>query len=82
MPIYPNLFFFRRIFYATMVVIYPKFRVLHLFIYSMMNIAVFICLFYIAPYDGLRNNLEKFNEVIILILLYHLFCYTEFLPDH
>jgi hypothetical protein len=76
---YYPIFLFRRIVFVAL----PTF--LHIYNYFQLQLLVLLTSFYIMYYCGTKPHLtgqrvkiEVFNEVIIMLMNYHMVCFSEF----
>ena len=75
-------FYMRRILLALTVVMLRWILVGQFFIFVMTSVFQVIFIGLIKPMKNLsQNNREIFNEVITIMLYYHVFCFTDFIID-
>ena len=79
---YPVTFFGRRIIFALSAVYLAHFLWAQLAIMMMISVFMIQYLMLYKPLSSLfLNRMEVLNECVIIILLYGLMCFTDFVPD-
>ena len=72
----------RRLLFAIVVIFDDTFTWLHLAFYGATTIATLIYIGYMRPFETeYENKVEMFNELMNLMVLYLLICFTDFVPD-
>ena len=79
---FPTILVMRRFLFILAVVWQPSFLMLHFFILFAFSTTSIIYLLTFWPFANDRATLlEVFNELCCFMLLYHLLCFTDFVPD-
>jgi len=79
---YVCYYYLRRIVLAMTVVLLDDVLVIQFFIFIMSSIFQIILVGFIMPYKKKRHNLsEMINEVVTIFIMYHIFCFTSWVPD-
>ena len=79
---YISYYYIRRLALATTVVMLGHVLVIQFFIFIMTSIFQIILVGFIEPYENKRhNNTEIINEILTIFIMYHIFCFTEWVPD-
>ena len=80
--LYPLFFFYRRILTPLCLIYFPKYFIVQQFTLIMLGVATVILIGLKRPFKTKsRNRIELLEEVNIIVISYHLFCFTEWLPD-
>ena len=80
--LYPIWFLARRLILSLAIVTFDQTVWWQLAIKTALVATSTIIVGQIEPFDAPQlNNQEFFNEVIIMIVLYHIFCFTPFVSD-
>ena len=67
---------------AMAVVWLRKLLVFQFFIFVMCSVAQIILIGIVTPFKTRHeNNLETANEVLTMLIMYHIFCFTDFVPE-
>ena len=75
-------FYLRRLLIVVSLMWFQGFLVVQFFIYIKLLIVNVILLLYIKPYTTKGQNLmETINEVVAMLIMYHMFMFTDFVPD-
>lgn len=79
--IVPMLYYFRR-FLIPLSVVYNTNITVQMFVMTFSIIAQIIVIGYIKPFAGgvMANALEMFNECVLLLIMYTIICFTDFVP--
>ena len=68
--------------FGLAVVLFPVFTLLHLAIFFFTTLAMIFYICYESPFETeFINKMELFNELMNLVTLYHLVCFTDFVPS-
>ena len=79
---YVTFFFVRRMVLSFSVVFNSKLLVVQFLTFIMTAIAQIILIGYVKPYKERSDNTQEIlNEVISVVIMYHIFCFTDWLPD-
>ena len=79
---FPLMMLGRRIVFVITVIATPHFLLLQLALQFACAVASIIYLLQLWPLQTAgKTKLELFNECITLILLYHLMCFSDFVPE-
>ena len=75
-------YYLRRLLLALTVVLLQDVLVIQFFNFVMSSIFNVILIGYIKPYNQQRlNETEMLNEVVTVFIMYHIFCFTDWVPD-
>ena len=82
MLLVPAIFYFRRILIPISVVLNTNI-VVQIYMMTFFIIAQIIVIGYIKPFAGgvKTNAIEMFNECILLLIMYTMICFTDFVPS-
>lgn len=79
---YYSIFTVRRLIYGISAVALDKHPIVQIAILNVQSTLVIIYLTLVKPFEvSYMNKLEIFNEICILIVSYHMFIFTDFVPD-
>lgn len=79
---YNVLFVLRRLIIAAMCIFLEQYVFLQIQIMIISSLLTLTYLFRVRPFEQpLQNRLEVFNELCVLVSSYHLFAYTDFVPE-
>jgi len=79
---YPLVFFLRRIAFVVVVFALEKYPTFQIFFLVFQVEAFIIMIYYAEPLaDKRTNTFELFNEAYVLVLVYHLISFTDFVPS-
>ena len=80
--LYPVFFYLRRLMVPMSIIFFPKVFILHYYTMTMTGIATVILLGWQRPFESsLRNAIEVMEESSIIVIMYHMFCFTDWMPD-
>jgi len=80
--IQPLYFLFRRFLLAVTIVLANQTVIWQVGLMTAQIITAGIIIGRIRPFkETVRHNFEFFNEVIIMLVMYHIICFTPFVPD-
>ena len=75
-------FYLKRLLIALSVVVVKWILVGQLYVFVLTSIFEIMIICLIKPMNTTHlNDIEVFNEVMTLIILYHIFCFTDFVTD-
>ena len=64
------------------IILFPTAFIVQYFVLAMTTEAMIILIGLKRPFkERSRNRAELFDEMFILFFMYHIFCFTEFVPD-
>ena len=67
---------------AMTVVWLRRLLVIQFFVFVMCSVAQIILIGTVTPFKTRQeNNLETTNEVLTMLIMYHIFCFTDFVPE-
>jgi hypothetical protein len=79
---YPCYFMLRRFFMAVMLVVFQKFLWMQIFLKAMSVVTAVILIgeanYFETPF---KKQLEFANEILVMIMLYNMICFSPFVPD-
>ena len=79
---YSLFFFYRRSMIITCLLYFNSMIITQFFIVTMTGLATMILLTNTQPFRSRsRNRAEILEEVVIMVTMYHIFCFTDFIPD-
>jgi len=82
MMMYPLYFMFRRILFGLSIVMFPTTVCFQIIVKYFLILAAFIIVGHLEPYqDRYHNRREMFNEIIMMVVLYHFLLFTPFVPE-
>ena len=81
--LYQPLFYYaRRMLVPMSVVFYPKVFILHYSVLVLTGLATIVLIGIQRPFgSNTKNNVEILEETVILVIMYHIFCFTDWMPD-
>jgi len=80
-PNYFIIFCFRRLAINLLIVVLPSYSSSQVMLYIFQNQMVVISLGFTSIYKlAFNRRLDYFNEAIMLVTGYHLFCFSDFVP--
>ena len=78
----PLLSYFRRLLLPLSIIFYPEVFILHYFTLTMTGVFTIILVGVQRPFESkARNFAEVVEESAIILVMYHVFCFTDWLPD-
>ena len=79
---YISYYYIRRLLLAATAVMLSHVLVVQLLIFKLSAISHLILIGYTHPFALKRHNYsEMMNEVSTLLIMYHIFCFTDWIPD-
>ncbi len=79
---YVTYYYIRRFVLAITVVMMGQLLVAQFFIFIMTSIFQVILAGFIQPFKLAKmNRSEIINEIITIFIMYHIFCFTDWVPD-
>jgi hypothetical protein len=79
---YPCYFMLRRFFMAVMLVVFQKFLSMQIFLKAMSVVTALILIgeanYFETPF---KQQKEFSNEILLMIMLYNMICFSPFVPD-
>lgn len=80
--LHPIYFLLRRLLMASLVVFVRGYLIGQIFVKAMTIVGAVIMVGHLeALYTPQRRNWEFFNEIIIMMVLYTMICFSPFVPD-
>ena len=77
--LYPMIYMLRRIAFVLFAVYQAEYSFLHIQCLNFMSLFYFMYIGYYKPAESRKSHrLELFNEVVIQLLCYHFFCFTDY----
>ncbi len=81
-PVFISLFCYRRLFQALLIVFVAQYPSLQVQSMTLQLIMVVMIFGHISAHRTRKNRLmEYFNECVLVLCVYHYFCFTAFVPD-
>ena len=78
----PIFFFYRRILLPMFVILFPSNLTTQFFALEITGLATIMMIGYTIPFKSpSRNKAEMLEEVAIIILMYHMLCFSDWQPD-
>ena len=79
---YPLFFHYRRLLIPLSVILFPSHIIVHYFTLVMTGVATIMMIGYAKPFQSkMRNMAEITEEVGTIVIMYHIFCFTDWIPD-
>ncbi len=79
---YNVIYMIRRLLIAIIAVFAKPIPFVQVIVIALHSLGVLLYISFVKPFEmPLLNYLEVFNEFCILIATYHLFIFTDFVPD-
>ena len=64
------------------IIFFPETFIVQYFVMTMSGLATISLLMWQQPYQSqARNRMETVEELSILVIMYHIICFTEWMPD-
>ena len=80
--IYPLFSFYRKLFICMSIILAPTIFIAQYFILTITSIAIIILIGNTLPFKKAnRNRSELFYESYIIFFMYHILCFTDFVPE-
>ena len=78
----PLFYFMRRVLVPMSIIYYPKVFILHYSVLVLTGLATIVLLGVQRPFDTrIRNNAQILEESTIIVIMYHIFCFTDWMSD-
>ena len=75
-------FYYRRLLVPLSVILFPTILILQYATLVMSGIFTIIVIGYNKPFkSSSRNKVEMFEEAGIIVIMYHIICFTDWVPD-
>ena len=80
--LYSLFSYYRRLLVIVSLIMIPKIFIAQYFVLTTTVLVIVIVIGYKRPFkEANRNRLELLDEGFIMLLMYHIFCLTDFVPD-
>ena len=79
---YPLFFYYRRILIPLSIILFPQNMIAHYLTLTLSGIATMVLIGVKKPFKSRsRNTVEILEESVIIVLMYHMFCFTDWIDD-
>ena len=79
---YPLFFFYRRLLLPLAIIMLPTTLTVHYATLTVSGLATIILIGLTRPFvENNDNKAEILHELVIIVIMYHIFCFTDFVPN-